>query len=56
MAKNKTSVRSLEQIRASLKEVVEPKLGDIDAKLDYLIGTVREALGRSPQGEWREYE
>ncbi len=56
MVKKKKSVRSLDQIRASLKEVVEPKLGDIDSKLDYLIGAVREALGRGPHDEWRQYE
>jgi hypothetical protein len=56
MAKRKQSRSSLEQIRASLKEVVEPKLGDINAKLDHLIGTVREALARGSYDEWRRYE
>ena len=56
MAKNEVSGRSLGQIRASLEKVVEPKIKEIDTKVDYLIGMVREALSRGSYDDWRRYE
>ena len=47
--------RLLEQLRASLRMVIEPRLNDIDSKLDHLIDVQRESrLIDGP--DWRNRE
>ena len=56
MVANKLVKRLLEQIRTSLQLVVEPRLRDIDSKLDHIIENQREARDTDPFYGWRRYE
>ena len=48
--------RLLEQIRSTLQLVVEPRLRDIDSKLDHVIETLRESRAKESCRDWRRYE
>ena len=56
MVANQLMKRLLDQIRTSLQVVVEPRLRDIDGKLDHVIETLREARTNAPCDGWRRYE
>lgn len=53
MVSSKLIKRVLEQIRTSLQLVVEPRLRDIDSKLDHVIELMREARDTDVSHRWK---